>query len=184
VTSRWPRWSVEALHAELIRTVAGAEVLAGMPVRLAEKVGKAVRLAEAIGAKGGAAAEGLDMASIDVLEAQLRSIAQQTAVALAMVAELKSPAGAQPAAPDLRVVKPVPSDPTVALRVEIAHFIAQGLSWDQFIDRCSQDLVTGSQRQFSEFGPGRGPGRRSVEGWRSWVMSGVATADAAGKAVA
>jgi hypothetical protein len=66
----------------------------------------------------------------------------------------------------------VPIDPIASLRVEMAKQVALGRNWESGIDNVDQSLVLAATRQFSE-GPGRGAGRRSVEGFRKFIMDGV-----------
>src|SRR5260221_8015988 len=160
---KYDGWSRGAVADELRLVLTEAEAHAVRPHRYLDRAKRVAWLVGLLRRKG-VTPEKEDMQNVEVLRRQLDLVIAAAATAKAMLDDV----GSQPAAalPNLQVVKPVPSDPTVALRVEIAHFIAQGLAWDQFIDRCSQDLVVGSQRQFSEFGPGRGAsGRRSVDGW-------------------
>jgi hypothetical protein len=120
----------------------------------------------------------IPMSSLDLVEAQLKAIAQQTAVAMSMVAQLRSPA--QPAAPALAVVpKRAPMDPIREVQMLAAKYVAEGKSWDMFQDLIDRDLMLAAQRQYAEFGPGRSAGRRSVAGFREHIMSAVPTVDKA-----
>jgi len=116
--------------------------------------------------------------SLDLIEQQLKAIAQQTAVAMSMVAQLRSPA--QPAAPALQVVpKRAPMDPIREVQLLAARYVAEGKSWDMFQDLIDRDLMIAAQRQYSEFGPGRSAGRRSVAGFREHIMAAVPTPEKA-----
>ncbi len=121
------------------------------------------------------------MSSLDLVEAQLKAIAQQTAVAMSMVAQLRS-GGAQPAAaPPLAVVpKRAPMDPIREVQMLAAKHVAEGRSWDQFQDLIDVSLMEGALKQYCEFGPGRlGNGRRDPAGFRRHIMSAVPTPEKA-----
>jgi hypothetical protein len=122
----------------------------------------------------------IPMSSLDLVEAQLKAIAQQTAVAMSMVAQLRS-GGPQPAAaPALAVVpRRAPMDPIREVQMLAAKYVAEGKSWDQFQDLIDVSLMQSAIKQFTEFGPGRSDGRRDPSKFRAHIMAAVPTVDKA-----
>jgi len=170
---RWVGWSLAALERELAKLLVGLEGAGGLTFTYARRAEQFAVLARVYLRKGGKVEGLVDMSSLELVEAQLQTIIAQTTTAMEMVRQLKSGGGshAQAAdpAPGRRVV---PIDPIASLRVEMAKQVAMGRNWESGIDHVDQSLVLAATRQFSE-GPGRGAGRRSVEGFRKFIMDGV-----------
>jgi hypothetical protein len=173
MTDRWLGWSLPALEREVVKGLAEVEGTGGLTFTYARRVEKFAVLVGAYLRKGGKVEGLVDMSSLELVEAQLQTIIAQTTTAMEMVRQLKSGGGSHAAAaPASEQRRVVPIDPIASLRVEMAKQVALGRNWESGIDNVDQSLVLAATRQFSE-GPGRGAGRRSVEGFRKFIMDGV-----------
>jgi hypothetical protein len=172
--TRFDLWSTAAVADELRSAIGDASAVAAKPYRFIDRAERVARLVELLRRKGGSPGKA-DMQNVETLRRQLQLIIEQAGVALAMLTEV----GAQPA-PSLQVVpKRAPMDPIREVQMLAAKYVAEGKSWDMFVDHIDPALMQAAVKQFTEFGPGRSAGRRDPSGFRRHIMDAVPTPEKA-----